>query len=168
MGNTLFGGPAMVIDRLIVAEPDQIQVGVCGFDESKNKKNTLFSGPAMVIDRIIVAEPHRIEVGVYGFDVSKNKENNPYKSQVIRVNNGPLKSLVNYTETSNSLIYDFEDNIKLQLTKREKDIVYHIKTEDIEHTSNMNPLVRQIWKTISLKSKELDKIADFVKPRNND
>ncbi len=168
MGNTLFGGPAMVIDRLIVEEPDQIQVGVCGFDESKNKKNTLFSGPAMVIDRIIVAEPHRIEVGVCGFDVSKNKENNPYKSQVIRVNNGPLKSLVNYTETSNSLIYDFEDNIKLQLTKREKDIVYHIKTEDIEHTSNMNPLVRQIWKTISLKSKELDKIADFVKPRNND
>ena len=127
--------------------------------------NSLFGGPSMLIDRIIVAEPHRIEVGVCG---TVGKENNPYKSQVIRINNGPLKSLVNYTETHNSLIYDFEDNVKLQLTKRENDIVYHIKTEDIEHTSNMNPLVRQIWKTISLKSEELDKIADFVKPRNSD
>ncbi len=125
----------------------------------------LFGGPAMIIDRIIVAEPHRIDVGVCGI---VGKENNPYKTQVIRVNNGQLKSLVNYTETSNSLIYDFEDNIKLQLTKRENDIIYHIKTNDIEYTSNMNPVVRQIWKKISLKSEELDKISDFVKLNNND
>ena len=63
--------------------------------------NMLFGGPTMVIDRIIVAEPYRIDVGVCGV---VGKENNPYKTQVIRVNNKPLKSLVNYTETSNSLI----------------------------------------------------------------
>ena len=127
--------------------------------------NKLYGGPIMIIDRIIVAEPYRIEVGVCG---TVGKENNPYKAQVIRVNNGQLKSLVNYTETNNSLIYDFEDNVKLQLTKRDNDIIYHIKTEDIEHTINMHPFVRRAWKTISLKSEELDKIADFVKPRNND
>jgi hypothetical protein len=127
--------------------------------------NMLFGGPTMVIDRIIVAEPHRIEIGVCGV---VGKENNPYKTQVIRVNNKPLKSLVNYTETSNSLIYDFEDNIKLQLTKRDNDIIYHIKTNDIEHTSIVHPIIRNNWKRISLKSDELDKIDDFMKSKNND
>jgi hypothetical protein len=123
--------------------------------------NTLFGGRTMVIDRIITSEPYPIYVGVNG---AVGQEGNPYKSQVIRVNNGPLKSLVSFTETQNSLIYNFEDNTKLQLTKRENDIVYHIKTEDIEYTSNVNPVVRNHWKTISLASEELDKIASFVRP----
>lgn len=122
--------------------------------------NTLFKTPSMVIDRIIVAEPHRIEVGVCG---AVGKEDNPYKTQVIRVDNGPLKSLTSFVETNNSLIYEFEDNTTLKLIKRENNIVYHIKNNEIEHTSNMHPVVRNIWKTIHLKSEELDKIADFVK-----
>jgi hypothetical protein len=125
--------------------------------------NTLFGGPAMIIDRIIVAEPHRIEVGVCGFDESKGKEDNPYKAQVIRVDHGPLKSLTSFVETNNSLIYEFEDNTTLKLMKRDNDIVYHIKSGEINHTGNMHPLVRKIWKTIHLKSEELDKIEAFVK-----
>ena len=126
--------------------------------------NKIFGGPSMVIDRIITAEPYPVYVGVNG---AVGQEGNPYKTQVIRVNNGPLKSLINFTETNNSLIYDFEDNIKLQLTKREDDVVYHIKTNDIEYTSNIHPIVRNHWKTISLKSEELDKIATFVKIDQN-
>lgn len=122
--------------------------------------NTLFGGPHMVIDRIIVAEPHRIEVGVCG---TVGKEENPYKMQVIRVDNGKLKSLTSFVETNNSLIYEFEDNTTLKLMKREDDIVYHIKSGEIDHTGNMHPLVRKIWKTIHLKSEELDKIEAFVK-----
>ncbi len=121
---------------------------------------SLFSTPHMIIDRIIVAEPHRIDIGVCG---TVGKEDNPYKKQVIRVNNGQLKSLVSFTETSNSLIYEFEDNVKLQLIKRENNIVYHIKTEDIEHTSAVPSILRNHYKTISLASNELDKIADFYK-----
>ena len=122
--------------------------------------NSLFGGPTMVIDRIIVAEPYRIEVGVCGI---VGKEDNPYKSQVIRINYGPLKSLTSFVETNNSLIYEFEDNTTLKLIKRENDIVYHIKNGEIDHTGNMNPLVRKIWKTIHLKSEEHDKIANLVK-----
>ena len=129
--------------------------------------NTLFGGPAMVIDRIIVAEPHRIEVGVCGAVDAYRQEDNPYKMQVIRVDNGPLKSLTSFVETNNSLIYEFEDNTTLKLMKKENDIVYHIKSScgagEIDHTGNMNPLVRKIWKTIHLKSEELDKIQAFVK-----
>ena len=123
--------------------------------------NTLFGGPAMIIDRIITAEPYPVYVGVNG---TVGQKENPYKTQVIRVNNGPLKSLVSFTETNNSLIYDFEDNIKLQLTKRDNNVVYHIKTNDIEYTNNIHPIVRKHWKTISLASNELDKIAPFVRP----
>lgn len=126
--------------------------------------NTLFGGPSMVIDRIIVAEPHRIEVGVCG---AVGKEDNPYKMQVIRVDHGPLKSLTSFVETHNSLIYEFEDNTTLKLIKKDNDIVYHIKSScgagEIDHTGNMHPLVRKIWKTIHLKSEELDKIEAFVK-----
>ena len=129
--------------------------------------NTLFGGPAMVIDRIIVAEPHRVEVGVCGAVGAYRKEDNPYKMQVIRVNNGPLKSLTSFMETNNSLIYEFEDNTTLKLIKREDNIVYHIKSScgagEIDHTGNMHPVVRKIWKTIHLKSEELDKIQAFVK-----
>lgn len=125
---------------------------------------TIFGGPSMVIDRIIVAEPHRIEVGVCGFDESNGKEDNPYKTQVIRVNHGPLKSLTSFVETHNSLIYEFEDNTTLKLIKRDNNIVYHIKSSSgVDHTGNMHPLVRKIWKTIHLKSEELDKIEAFVK-----
>ncbi len=122
--------------------------------------NIIFGGPHMMIDRIIVAEPHRIEVGVCG---SVGKKDNPYKSQVIRIDDQPLKSLVSFTETNNSIQYNFEENIKLQLIKREDDIIYHLKTDDIDQTGIMHPLVRSHWKTIHLKSEELDKIATFVK-----
>lgn len=122
--------------------------------------NTLFGGPAMIMDRMIVAEPHRVEVGVCG---AVGKEDNPYKTQVIRVDHGPLKSLTSFVETNNSLIYEFEDNTTLKLIKKENDIVYHIKNGEIDHTGNMHPLVRKIWKTIHLKSEEIDKIANFVK-----
>lgn len=129
--------------------------------------NTIFGGPVMIIDRIIVAEPHRVEVGVCGFDKSNGKEDNPYKEQVICVNHGPLKSLTSFVETNNSLIYEFEDNTTLKLIKRDNDIVYHIKSScgagEIDYTGNMHPLVRKIWKTIHLKSEELDKIQAFVK-----
>ncbi len=122
--------------------------------------NVLFGGPSMIIDRIITAEPYPIYVGVNG---AVGNVNNPYKTQVIRVNHGELKSLVSFTETNNSLIYDFEDHIKLQLTKRDDTIIYHIITKDINYTDTMHPIVREHWSPISLESKELDKIGAFIK-----
>lgn len=116
----------------------------------------------MVIDRLIVAEPYHIAIGVSG---QVGKKENPYKEQVIRIDDGPLRSLVSFTENEKSLEYEFEDNINLKLMKKDKDIVYHLKTQNINHTSKLNDINREfLSKTISLNSKELDKIVNFIKP----
>ncbi len=112
--------------------------------------------PRMTIDRMIVAEPYRVVVGVTG---QVGSEENPFREQVIRVGDEPLRSLVSFSKTENSLHYEFEDNIHLQIMKREKDIVYHIKTNEINHTSKIRPLYLS---KISLKSNELDKMVDFM------
>ncbi len=112
--------------------------------------------PRMTIDRMIVAEPYRVVVGVTG---QVGSEENPFREQVIRIGDEPLRSLVSFSKTENSLHYEFEDNIHLQIMKREKDIVYHIKTNEINHTSKIRPLYLS---KISLKSNELDKMVDFM------
>ncbi len=112
--------------------------------------------PRMTIDRMIVAEPYRVVVGVTG---QVGSEENPFREQVIRIGDEPLRSLVSFSKTENSLHYEFEDNIHLQIMKREKDIVYHIKTNEINHTSKIRPLYLS---KISLKSDELDKMVDFM------
>ncbi len=112
--------------------------------------------PRMMIDRMIVAEPYRVVVGVTGQVGSKE---NPFREQVIRIGDEPLRSLVSFSKTDNCLHYEFEDNIHLQIMKKEKDIVYHIKTNDLNHTSKIRPLYLS---KISLKSDELDKMVDFM------
>ncbi len=112
--------------------------------------------PRMMIDRMIVAEPYRVVVGVTGQVGSKE---NPFREQVIRIGDEPLRSLVSFSKTDNCLHYEFEGNIHLQIMKKDKDIVYHIKTNDINHTSKIRPLYLS---KISLKSDELDKMVDFM------
>ena len=126
-----------------------------------NSNNKIY--PRMTIDRIIAAEPHNILIGVSG---QTGEQNNPFKEQVIRIDDGGLKSLVSFTENNKSLEYEFEDNIHLKIMKKENDIVYHIKTDDINYTSKVNDLIRKNGKSISLKSNELDKIFDFMKIDN--
>ncbi len=118
--------------------------------------------PRMTIDRMIVAEPYRVVVGVTG---QVGSEENPFREQVIRIGDEPLRSLVSFSKTENSLHYEFEDNIHLQIMKREKDIVYHIKTNEINHTSKIRPLYLS---KISLKSDELDKMVDFMEIKDGE
>jgi hypothetical protein len=112
--------------------------------------------PRMMIDRMIVAEPYRVVVGVTGQVGSKE---NPFREQVIRIGDEPLKSLVSFSKTDNCLHYEFEDNIHLKIMKKDKDIIYHIQTNKINYTSKIRPLYLS---KISLKSDELDKMVDFM------
>jgi hypothetical protein len=117
--------------------------------------------PRMVIDKIIANDEHKIHVGVSG---QVGKIDNPFKNQVIRIDEGDLKSLVSYSELKDGLEYEFEDNIKLKFMKKEDDIIYQLKTDNINYTSKMNDIIREhnYNKTISLNSKELDKIFKFI------
>ncbi len=116
----------------------------------------------MVIDRLIANDEHKIYVGVSG---QVGKKENPYKEQVIRVNDGDLKSLVSFSESNQCLDYEFEDNINLKIMKKDEDIVYQLKTDKINYTTNMNDMIREYGKTISLNSKELDKIFVFIEKK---
>ena len=125
--------------------------------------NTLYP-QRMVIDRIITAEPYKITVGVTG---QTSSPKNPMAEQVIRIGeDGPLRPLVAFTETPNSLNYTFEGDASLMFMKRENgEVVYHLKTPEMSYTDKVNPVIRKHCadNLISLKSEELDKIFPFVK-----
>lgn len=112
--------------------------------------------PRMMIDRLIMAEPYSIVVGVTGQVGSKE---NPFREQVIRINDDELKSLVSFRQTENSLDYEFEDHIHLQIMKKNKQVICHVKTPKINYTSVIRPLYTS---KISLKSDELDKMVDLM------
>ena len=103
-------------------------------------------GPYMKVDRIVSAEPYLIHVGV---NFETGDESNPFKNQVIRIGDDRLRSLVSYSETKDALEYEFEENVQLKLMKKDGDVVYHIKTNDINYTSKVNDIIRKHWKSIS-------------------
>jgi hypothetical protein len=50
-----------------------------------------------------------------------------------------------------------------KLMKKEDEVVYHIKTNDINYTGVVNEIVRNYWKDIAWNSKELDKMGVLFK-----
>ena len=114
-------------------------------------------------DRIIDAEEH-IFIGI----VSKHK-NNPLSGQGIRIGfDGKIKRLENFIETPTNLIYEFENNSTLTLSKRDEDIIINIKEPETNTnlTKSMDLFLRQMSKPInwSDESREFDKISNFVYP----
>lgn len=116
--------------------------------------------PYMKVERIIAAEPYMIHVGA---NFESGDKMNPFKNQVIRIGDGKLRSLVGYLETKDAIEFEFEEDVRLKMMKKDGDVVYHIKTKDINHTSKVNDIVRNHWKSISFSSNELDKITDWMK-----
>lgn len=116
--------------------------------------------PCMRIDRIIASEPYLIHVGV---NFETGDESNPFKNQVIRIGNDQLRSLVGYLETKDAIEFEFEDDIRLKLMKKDGDVVYHIKNKEMNYTSKVNDIIRNHWKSISFSSNELDKISDWMR-----
>lgn len=119
------------------------------------------SGKYFVIERQLVNDPINIKFGVCG---TAGNPSNPYKYQCIKIDNeSQPHSLLVFCETPNTLIFDFEDNIRLSLMKSNDKINYNIKTDNINITNELDDLHRKIIKSINLGSIELDKIVDFVK-----
>ncbi len=115
--------------------------------------------PSMKVDRIIASEPYPIYVGV---NWETGDKSNPYKNQVIRIGEDGLKSMVSYMETNHGIEYRFEDDVCLRLMKKDDDVVYHIQTKEINHTSKVDPIIKKNWKNISFSSNELDKIERWM------
>ena len=119
------------------------------------------SGKYFIIERQLVNEPVNIKFGVCG---NAGEPTNPYKNQCIKINDEPKPhSLLTFCETPNTLIMDFEDNIRLTLMKSADKINYNIKTNGINMTNELDNFNRNWIKPVHMGAPELDKMVAFVK-----
>lgn len=85
---------------------------------------------------------------------------------------GKLYRLEKFIETPSSLIFEYESNTSMTLSKREKDIIVNIKEPDTntQIIKPMNSIVREIFKPIEWENlaNEYDKIPGFIKPKFED
>lgn len=114
-----------------------------------------------VVERQLATEPINIMIGICGIE-----GNDIFRNQCIKINNeNSPYSLLRFVETHNSLKYDFENNIKLTLMKNDKsnDIYYNLRTTEMNISDALSSFSRRWFKRIDMNSKELDKIAEFIK-----
>lgn len=103
-----------------------------------------------------------IKVGIASNTPNDNKEN-PLHLQGIRIGEGEIYRLKNFVKNDNSLTYEFEKNVKLNLFRREMNVCYNLNTDDINVTKCIDPLIIKNYKDIGMNSMELDEIPKFYK-----
>lgn len=133
-----------------------------------NNNNHYEYDECLKYDRLIDGE-NKIYIGI----VAKKPLHNLYSSQAIRIGEyGKLKRLENFIETPNSLIFKYESNTSMILSKRENDIIINIEEMDtnLKIIKPMDSIVKQIFKPIKFgnSSIEYDKIPIFIKPKLED
>ena len=129
--------------------------------------NYIFGQETLKFDRLIDGE-YQIIIGI----VSK-KEPNPYSSQAIIIGlHGKIKRLQSFEETNYYLKFEYESDTTLIFTKRNKDIIIHIKEpeNEINITKPMVSIYREFFKPIEFGelSIEYDKISNFIRPKFED
>jgi hypothetical protein len=114
-------------------------------------------------DRFISFDEPKITIGICGKKHADDKLN-PLSHQCIRINdNDELYSLKTYIRSDTSICYEFEKDIRLCFIKHEKDILYNLKTKNIDTTQQMDNDIINNFKPLMLASKEFDMINDFIK-----
>jgi hypothetical protein len=122
-----------------------------------------------IIDRLICAnfnniEGNNINIGI--FNLKNDYTNtNPLKNQGIRIgSNSPILQLKNFIQTDQNLIYEFEDDVKLSVFKKnETDVYFNIKTPILNVTNAMDPTVRKFYKNIGMhETYELDMLEKII------
>ena len=115
------------------------------------------------IDRLIDADcidGKTLAIGVNG----KDKPENMLSKQGIRLGqDGDIKRLVSFVKVDNGLVYNFEDNTRLTMTKNDKTnkIMYSFETPGKTVVKEMDDRIVRMYKTIGMSSSELDKIAEL-------
>ena len=115
------------------------------------------------IDRLIDAEcvdGKTLAIGING----KVNPDNMLSHQGIRLGqDGDIKRLVSFIRADNGLVYNFEDNTRLTLTKNEKTnkIMYAFEMPGKTVVKEMDDRIMGMYKTIGMSSAELDKITEL-------
>ncbi len=122
------------------------------------------------IDRVFDAgcdflNNENISVGIL-HNIDENNKN-PYKYQGIRLgNNRKIECLTNFIKNDNSYTYEFENNIKLNIFKKDGHVYYNINTRDINITKPVNNILCKMYKPIQSCSDEIDMIYDIYNKNN--
>lgn len=129
---------------------------------TKNEINRRYDN-CFTIDRLVDAEcveGKNLTIGVN----SKVNPDNMLSHQGIRLGqDGDIKRLVSFIRADNALVYNFEDNTRLTLTKNENNnkIMYAFETPGKTIVKEMDDRIVGMYKTIGMSSLELDKIAEL-------
>lgn len=127
-------------------------------NEIKHRYDNCFT-----IDRLIDSDcidGKTLAIGVNGRD----KPENMLSKQGIRLGqDGDIKRLVSFIKADNALVYNFEDNTRLTMTKNDKTnkIMYSFETPGKTVVKEMDDRIVRMYKTIEMSSSELDKIAEL-------
>ncbi len=114
------------------------------------------------IDRLIDADcaGKNLSIGVN----SKVNPDNMLSHQGIRLGqDGEIKRLVSFVKADNALIYNFEENTRLTLSKDDttNKIRYSFETPGKTIVKEMDDRVWKMYKTIGMSSSELDRISEL-------
>lgn len=128
--------------------------------EAKNEIENRYLN-CFIIDRLIDADcaGKVLSIGVSG----NANPNNILSNQGIRWGqDGQIKRLVSCSKVDNGLIYEFEDNYRLILSKTDKNkIIYSFLTDNNINVKEIEDKILNYWKIISMNSSELDRIVEL-------
>ena len=114
------------------------------------------------IDRLIDGECVDGKTLTIGIN-SKDNPDNIISRQGIRLGqDGDIKRLVSFIRADNGLVYNFEDNTRLTLTKNDKNkVMYAFEMPGRAVVKEIDDRIIGMYKTIGLSSSELDKIVEL-------
>jgi hypothetical protein len=137
------------------------KVIINSINDSINHNKKLYDN-CFTIDRLIDADcaGKNLSIGVN----SHINPDNMLSHQGIRLGqDGEIKRLVSFVKADNALIYNFEENTRLTLTKddKTKKIMYSFEMPGKTVVKEMDNRIWSMYKTIGMSSKELDKIFEL-------
>lgn len=115
------------------------------------------------IDRLIDGECVDGKTLTIGIN-SKDNPDNILSKQGIRLGqDGDIKRLVSFIRADNGLVYNFEDNTRLTLTKNEKTnkVMYSFETPGRAVVKEFDDRIWKMYKMIGLSSSEFDRIVEL-------
>lgn len=158
LGLTALAVGTLIIGKRYYEERQFINWINAANNEIKRRADNCFT-----IDRLIDADcidGKTLSIGVNGND----KPENILSKQGIRLGqDGDIKRLVSFFKADNALVYNFEDNTKLTMTKNNatNKIMYSFETPGKTVVKEMDDKIVKLYKTISMSSSELDRIAEL-------
>jgi hypothetical protein len=157
------GLTALVVGSVVVAKRHYNNWQLHNWAVTTTKEINRRYDNCFTIDRLIDAncvDGKTLAIGINGND----NPDNILSKQGIRLGQyGDIKRLVSFIKADNTLVYNFEDNTRLTLTKNDKNnkIIYSFETPGKTVVKEMDDLVFQMYKTIGMASSELDRIVEL-------